>query len=288
MKDTRLLQIFNDTKDVLCKYDYYIHTSKRILHLTNSELKIPHLMGLQYVGRPNQYAGDFGVYAVKKGRVTIEALEKLVKKYYKTKEKQDRMLKLIHLKLDYLYLLPKMFCSYSKLYLFDINHNPDSEFDSDYLLIHRMEDKVLHLGLIKALGREKGVCHCNSFITTYVAEKDYDILYRNLEHFCEITKIVREDKITKQAEVIYQSEQAVLREKQGIEKMLVANGVEPGEKIVRYIMKLNVKFGVYHTLDMLSDTEKLMEKCRDKRDETLVKDFISLWRQSKDGIKQVL
>lgn len=113
-------------------------------------------------------------------------------------------------------------------------------------------------------------------------------MYRNLKHFCEITKIVREDKITKQVEVIYQSEQAVLREKQGIEKMLVANGVEPGEKIVRYIMKLNVKFGVYHTLDMLSDTEKLMEKCRDKRDETLVKDFISLWRQSKDGIKQVL
>lgn len=133
MKDTRLLKIFNDTKDVLCKYDYYIHTAKRILHLTNTELKIPHLMGLQYVGRPNQYAGDFGVYAVKKGRITLESLEKLVKKYYKTKEKQDRMLKLIHLKLDYLYLLPEMICSYSKLYLFDINHNPDSEFDSDYL-----------------------------------------------------------------------------------------------------------------------------------------------------------
>ncbi len=41
MKDTRLLKIFNDTKDVLCKYDYYIHTAKRILHLTNTELKIP-------------------------------------------------------------------------------------------------------------------------------------------------------------------------------------------------------------------------------------------------------
>ena len=86
MKDTRLLKIFNDTKDILCKYDYYIHTVKRILHLTNTELKIPHLMGLQYVGRPNQYAGDFGVYAVKKGRITLESLEKLVKKYYKTKE----------------------------------------------------------------------------------------------------------------------------------------------------------------------------------------------------------
>ena len=66
MKDTRLLKIFNDTKDVLCKYDYYIHTAKRILHLTNTELKIPHLMGLQYVGRPNQYAGDFGCICSKR------------------------------------------------------------------------------------------------------------------------------------------------------------------------------------------------------------------------------
>lgn len=28
------------------------------MHLTNSELKIPHLMGLQYIGRPNQFTGD--------------------------------------------------------------------------------------------------------------------------------------------------------------------------------------------------------------------------------------
>lgn len=111
----------------------------------------------------------------------------------------------IHLKLDYLCLLPEMFCTYSKLYLFDINHNSNSEFDSDYLLIHRMEDKVLHLGIVKVQGKERGLCHCNSFITTYVAEKDYDILYRDLEHSYEITKIVREDKTTKQAEVIYQS-----------------------------------------------------------------------------------
>ena len=85
MKDTRLFKIFNDIKDVLCKNDYYIHTAKRILHQINTELKIPHLMGLQYVGRPNQYTGDFGVYAVKKGRITLKSLEKLIKKYYKTK-----------------------------------------------------------------------------------------------------------------------------------------------------------------------------------------------------------
>lgn len=30
-------------------------------------------------------------------------------------------------------------------------------------------------------------------------------------------------------------------------------------------LKLNIKFGEYHTLDMLSDTEQLMKKCRDKR-----------------------
>ena len=52
-----LIDIFQKTKDVLCKYDYYIYTQKRVLHLTNSELKIPHLMGLQYIGRPNQLQG---------------------------------------------------------------------------------------------------------------------------------------------------------------------------------------------------------------------------------------
>lgn len=61
-----LIDIFQKTKDVLCKYDYYIYTPKRVLHLTNSELKIPHLMGLQYIGRQNQFTGDFGVYSVKK------------------------------------------------------------------------------------------------------------------------------------------------------------------------------------------------------------------------------
>lgn len=47
--------------------------------------------------------------------------------------------------------------------------------------------------------------------------------------------------------------------------MLYAVGIEPEEKLVRYIMKLNIKFGEYHTPDMLSDTEQLMKKCRDKR-----------------------
>lgn len=37
MQDTRLPEIFQNTKETICKYDYYIHTSKRILHLTNTE-----------------------------------------------------------------------------------------------------------------------------------------------------------------------------------------------------------------------------------------------------------
>lgn len=93
-----------------------------------------------------------------------------------------------------------------------------------------MEDKVLHLGIVKAQGKEKGLCHCNSFITTYVAERDYDILYRDLSHSYEITKIVREDKITKQAEVIYQSEQASLRENQ-VSKNAVCSWNRTGRKV---------------------------------------------------------
>ena len=95
-----LLQIFQDTKEVLCRYDYYIQTQKRILHITNSELKIPHLMGMQYLGKPNQFTGDYGAYAIKKQRITMESVEKLVRKYYKTEEKQRQMLEMIHRKLD--------------------------------------------------------------------------------------------------------------------------------------------------------------------------------------------
>lgn len=284
MQDTRLFEIFQSTKETICKYDYYIHTSKMILHLTNTEDKIPHLMGLQYAGRPNQYTGDFGAYAVKKGRITMQSVEKLVGKYYRTEEKRRRILEVIHLKLDNLHLLGEMFSSYSKLYLYDIGKNEDTNFDSDYLLVHQMEDKTLHLGIIKINAKEKNLCQCNSFMTTYRKDKNSDAFYRDLEHCYEINKIVREDKMTKQAEVIYQSEQAVLREKQGIEKMLISGGVEPEEKLVRYIMKLNVSFGEYHTLDMVSDTEQLMKKCKGKRDEALVRDFIDLWEKRIDGI----
>lgn len=72
-----LLDIFQKTKDVLCKYDYDIYIAKGVIHLTNSELKIPHLMGMQYVGRPNQFTGDYGAYSIKKKRLTLASMEKL-------------------------------------------------------------------------------------------------------------------------------------------------------------------------------------------------------------------
>lgn len=270
MKDTRLLEIFQSVKETLCRYDYYIHTSKRILHLSNTEDKIPHLMGLQYAGRPNQYTGDFGAYSVKKGRITMQSVEKLVGKYYKTEEKQRRILEVIHLKMDNLYLLPDMFSSYSKLYLYDTGKREDSEFDSDYLMVHEMNDRILHLGLIKVGGKRKNLCQCNSFMTTYKRDKNSDSFYKNLEHCYEINKIVREDKITKRAEVIYQSNEVECRERSGIEKMLAAADIVSDDKLITEIIKVNLKFGKYHVLEELADREGMLSKCGNKREKALV------------------
>ena len=214
-----LLQIFRDTKEVLCEYDYYIHTQKRILHLTNSEIKIPHLMGMQYLGKPNQFTGDFGAYAIKKQRVTMESVEKLVRKYYKTEEKQRRMLEMIHRKLDNLAELGQMFSSYSKLYLYEKEKNKESEFQSDYLLVHETGKKILHLGLVRSESG-KGLYHCNSFMTTYQNDRDRDSFFRDLPYRYDITRIVKENKDTKLKEVIYQSMEAEQREQAGIEKSL--------------------------------------------------------------------
>lgn len=271
MQDTRLLEIFQNTKGTICKYDYYIHTSKRILHLTNTEDKIPHLMGLQYAGKPNQYTGDFGAYAIKKGRITMQSVEKLVGKYYRTEEKQRRILEVIHLKMDNLHLLGEMFSSYSKLYLYNTGKNDDSNFDSDYLLVHHMEDRILHLGIIKIDAKEKNLCQCNSFMTTYKKDKNSDAYYRNLPHCYEISKIVREDKMSKRAETIYQSGDAECREYTGIEKMLVAGGLDIDNKLIKEIIKVNLKFGKYHLLQELNDQETMLAKCENKREEALVK-----------------
>ena len=181
---------------------------------------------------------------------------------------------MIHLKLDYLSLLKNMFSSYSTLYLFDVNANPNSGFDSDYLLIHEEQEKVLHLGLIKAKNGDKNTCHCNSFMTTYRAERDYDILYRSLQHRYEITKIVREEKVSKRAEVIYQNREAENRELSGICKMLESSDITAEDKLVKAIYRLNVKFGCYHTLDMLKDTDTLHQNRNDKREKALVAAFV--------------
>ena len=275
-----LLQIFQNTKEVLCKYDYYIQTPKRILHLTNTDIKVPHLMGMQYLGGTKQFTGEYGVYAIKKQRITLESVQKMVGKYYKTEEKQRRMLEMIHRKLDNLEQVGEMFSSYSRLYLYEKEQNRDSEFQSDYLLVHESGKKILHLGIVKAEGG-KDLYHCNSFMTTYQNDRDKEAFYCNLPHRYEINKIIRENKVTKQKEVIYLSEQAELREISGIEKMLSAVGREDDKKLIKLILRLNVKFGVYHTADMLNDKATLLGKCTDKRERALVSDFLSLWEAEK-------
>ena len=280
MQDTRLLEIFQNTKDTICKYDYYIHTSNKILHLTNTEDKIPHLMGLQYAGRPNQYTGDFGAYAIKKGRITMTSIEKLVGKYYKTKEKQRRILEVIHMKMDNLHLLGEMLSSYSKLYLYDAEKNIESKFDSDYLLVHQMSDRTLHLGMVKVKTGESILFQCNSFMTTYKKYKNSDTYYRNLSHCYEIRKIVREDKITKRAETIYQSSEAECREYTGIEKMLLADEIALNDKLIKEIIKVNLKFGKFHLLSELKDEESMIAKCEDKREESLVKSMNKMLRKA--------
>ena len=273
-----LVDIFQNTKDVLCKYDYYIYTPKRILHLTNSELKIPHLMGLQYIGKPNQFTGDYGVYSNKKKRITHESIEKLVRKYYRTEEKQRLILEMIYRKLNNLHLIGEMFQSYSRLYLYEKTNNMDTEFNCDYLMVHERKNVILHLGLIKSKDR-KDVFHCNSFMATYQKDREKEMFFCNLSKRYEINKIVREDKLTNEKKVLYMSAQTEQREKTGIEKMLAEAGKVVDDKLMKAILRLNTKFGEYHTIDMLSDTEQLIKKCRNKREKALVKDFISLWER---------
>lgn len=273
-----LVDIFQNTKDVLCKYDYYIYTPKRILHLTNSELKIPHLMGLQYIGKPNQFTGDYGVYSIKKKRITHESIEKLVRKYYRTEEKQRLILEMIYRKLNNLHLIGEMFQSYSRLYLYEKTNNMDTEFNCDYLMVHERKNVILHLGLIKSKDR-KDVFHCNSFMATYQKDREKERFFCNLSKRYEINKIVRENKLTNEKKVLYTSAQTEQREKTGIEKMLAEAGKVVDDKLMKAILRLNTKFGEYHTIDMLSDTEQLIKKCRNKREKALVKDFISLWER---------
>ncbi len=50
------------------------------------------------------------------------------------------------------------------------------------------------------------------------------------------------------------------------------------------IVKVNLKFGIYHTMDMLNDGAGLLAKCVDKREKALVSDFPALWEEKRNGI----
>ena len=120
-------------------------------------------------------------------------------------------------------------------------------------------------------------------MTTYQNDRDRDSFFRDLPYRYEITRIVRENKDTKHKEVIYQSREAEQREQAGIEKMLVATGIRADGKIIKSILRLNRKFSIYHTADMLNDSEALLGKCTDKREESLVSDFLALWEEKRNG-----
>lgn len=190
---------------------------------------------------------------------------------------------MIYRKLNNLHLIDEMFQSYSKLYLYEKTEEMDTQFDCDYLMVHESGKAILHLGLIKSEDR-KNVYHCNSFMTTYQTDREKDLFFCHLSKRYEINKIVRENKRSKEKEVIYLSEQAELREKAGIIKMLEGAGIDTDGELLKFILRLNVRFGEYHTLNMLSDTETLIRKCKDKRDEALVKKFIDLWKKWNDSI----
>ena len=279
MANQKLLEVFLNIKRILCKSDYYIHVPKKIIHVTNSENMIPHLMGMQYIGRPDMFTGDKGAYMIKKGRLKYNSLEKLVQKYYRGKSKQDSMLAMVNGKIDNLYRIEDMLSTYSVLYLYDVAANPESELQTDYLLVNHLDDRVLQLGMVKADKKNVQEYHCNSFMVDYKENDDYDLHYRNLTQRYEISKIVREDKITKRSEVIYQSKAAEERELAGIEKMFVSANVVPDEKLVKAVLRMNVKFGKYHTMEQLADVESLFKQCSNKREESLVEAFFKEWKR---------
>lgn len=187
---------------------------------------------------------------------------------------------MVYGKINNLPRISEMLRTESVLYLYDITANPELHFKTDYLLVNQQPDVVLQLGIIKSVKSKEQVCHCNSFMVDYKKNADYDLHYRSLTHCYEISKIVREEKNTKRAEIIYQSMNAEQRELSGIEKMFVAVGIHADEKLIKSVLRLNKKFGRYHTPDMLNDREALLGKCTDRRETDLVTDFLALWEKN--------
>ena len=142
-------------------------------------------------------------------------------------------------------------------------------------MVHESGKAILHLGLVKSADN-MNIYHCNSFMTTYQNDREKDLFFCNLSKRYEIGKIVREDKLTKRCETIYQSIEAECRERTGIEKMLVAEGVKVDNKLVTQIVKVNLKFGKYHLMQELVDTDAMLAKCKDKREQALVECMSSM------------
>lgn len=280
MANQKLLDAFLSTKQILCENDYYICIPKKTIHVTNNENMIPHLMGMQYVGRSDMFTGDRGAYMIKKGRLKYDSLEKIVKKYYNNASKQASILAMIEGKINNLYHIKDMLSTYSVLYLYDVSANPESELKTDYLLVNYQKEMVLQLGIVKAGSRKGTKYHCNTFMVDYIKNENFDLHYRNLTRQYEMAKIVRENKITKHAEVIYQSSESKARELSGIEKMLRKDGIMPDERLIKSILCLNVKLGKYHTLEQLGDSEGLLNQCREKRETAVVKAFLNEWERT--------
>ena len=89
-------------------------------------------------------------------------------------------------------------------------------------------------------------------------------------HFWKFNKIIREDKKTKRTEIIYLSSDAEYREYTGIKKMLLMEGLESNDKLIKEIIKVNRKFGKYHLLSELIDISEMIFKCENKREKALV------------------
>ena len=261
MTNQKLQDAFWVTKHILCEYDYYIHISKKIIHVTNSENMIPHLMGLQYLGSKQMFTGDKGVYLIKKFRLKYTSLEKLVKKYYPKMEKAMSILAMIRSKIDNLHRIEELLSTNSILYIYDASLNPMSELKTDYLIVNEQEAMVLQLGLVKVKDRKE--YHCNTFMVDYKDNANYDVHYRNLIHYHEIQKVVRENKKSKCREVIYQSKESIEREKIGIKKILEQNGIESEEKVIEKIHSYNIKHGIYHNFEEL--LEKGIIMCVDEK-----------------------
>lgn len=234
-------------------------------------------MGLQYIGA-EKFTGNSGAYLIKKGRLKRKSIEVMTTKLYRRKSLRESIRSMISGKIDNIDRIKEMFSNASVLYLYDTKKNPESEFKTDYLMVYMTTRQVFQLGLVKSMTKEKNLCHCNSFIVTYTSNDDYDQYYRNLQNRNEILKIVREEKATKKSEVIYQSKQASVHELGGIEKMLQAAELPYTEKLLKMILRLNIQFGKYHTIDMLNDTEALIRQCTNPREKNLVADFFVLWK----------